>query len=280
MNKLKINKTFELIERLRPMIKHQDLDEYEENCDLEIFDVIFRQKDDLKTMWGDPKMIWEKTDLRSLMNNIYDYLADGYEMWIRETPQLENDPSKISDEWIRYAISLQAYNFDDDMIPLDCRMVSGWLVISLDFDATFDDEKRFFDEFGYEEHYMLGPTLEDVTGYLMDFEIMDLTHDKIKEFRIKRSMHYKIKCKHCEEQIKSLLERLKACDENYRESVEEKGNILRAIFKKMQQKYYICNICEGTFCSDKLLFNRVCIECRNNISNKIFKEKGYEYRFV
>lgn len=222
MNRLKINKTFELIKTLQPMIKHQDLDRYEEEHGLGWFDVVFRQKDDEKTIWGNPEIRFDDTDLRSLMNNIYDYLAEGYEMWIRETPDLENDSSTISDESMRYAISLQAYNFDDDMIPLDCRIVSGWLVISLDFDATFDEERKFFAEFGYEDYYMLGPTLDDVTGYLMDSEISDLCDTEIKKYKIKITNTLKTKCIHCRNLRYKILESFKKCDEHSLEENFEK----------------------------------------------------------
>lgn len=322
MSKLKINKTFELIEKLQPMIRHQDLDTYEEEHGLGMFDVVFRQKDDSRTMWGGSTMTWEETDLRSLMNNIYDYLAEGYEMWIRETPELENDPSKISNEDMRYVISLQAYNFDDDMIALDCRIVSGWLVISLDFDATFDEERRFFVEFGYEEHYMLGPTLEDVTGYLMAFEIMDLTFDKIKKFRIKRANPNKTKCKHCQELNQSSLGLFREYDKHeldkkydeikktesdhfllhdmlpkgeydetmskiqeykiqLEEEISKRNKSLKEFFERLkEQKYYVCNVCEGIFCNKMMLFNRVCLECRTDISNRIVEEKGYNHRWA
>lgn len=322
MSKLKINKTFELIEKLRPMIRPEDLDVYEEEHGLGMFDVDFRQKDDSRTMWGDPIMTWKGTDLRSLMNNIYDYLEVGYEMWVKETPELENDPPKISNEDMRYVISLQAYNFDDDMIALDCRIVSGWLVISLDFDATFDEERRFFVEFGYEEYYMLGPTLEDVTEYLMASEIMNLTFDKIKKFRIKQANPNKTKCKHCQELNQSYLEIFRTWDKHeldkkydhvnksesdhfllrkvlpkdeynetmlkiqeYKIQLEEeilkRNKSLKEFFKILKEKkYYVCNICEGTFCNKKMLFNRVCLECRTNISNKIWKEKGYDHRWT
>src|SRR5574337_190920 len=199
MKKSRLTETFALIEKLRPMILIDDLDEYEKNHHLGRFDVMFKQKDDRKTIWGDSQMRYDNVTLRSLADDIYDNLYHNYEVWIRESPEIENGPTKISDENIRYAISLEADNLAEDMAPLDCRMVGGWLVMSGYYDATFDEQKKFFVEFGYTEPFKLGPSQDDA-DILFEKELDDLAEEKIKTFTILSVQNKNSHCIHCTEE--------------------------------------------------------------------------------
>lgn len=107
----------------------EEVEEFEEKYGKPRFDVRFKHRGDEKTIWGSSEMQWEHTTLRSLANDIYDYLADDYEMWIRETPTFENGHTRMSKKNIRYAMALEADNMTEDGIPLTFRIVSGWLVI-------------------------------------------------------------------------------------------------------------------------------------------------------
>ena len=94
-----LQRTLEFIDS-HPPLTLKELEDLELEKGFPKFDVFFKHEDDQKTMWGSSKMEWTNTTLRSLANNIYDYVYDRYEVWIRETPLLENDPSRISEKYL------------------------------------------------------------------------------------------------------------------------------------------------------------------------------------
>lgn len=76
-------------------------------------------------------MSWRNTDIVSLANNIYDYLHDGYEMWVRDV-----NSDGIIEEHVNYAIVVEADNMCEDGWPLIIRMVSKSLVLIQDRDSA------------------------------------------------------------------------------------------------------------------------------------------------
>lgn len=248
MKKSRLAETFELIKKLRPMISIDKLDEYEKIHGLGHFDVWFKQKDDRKTVWGDSQIRWNDTTLRSLAGNIYDYLYDNYEMWIRETPTIKNESTTMSDENIRYAISLEADNLSDDFAPLDCRMISGWLVMSAYYDATFNQKKKFFVEFGYTEPFKLGPSRDDAE-ILSEQEMENIVNEKIKIYDVVSICNKKFQCSHCTEEHEWQIKRLevyggfdfKELNKQYDEVIEIEKYWLhekkRLTIEKFQERY-------------------------------------------
>ena len=144
------DKTLKFIDDHSP-ITMDELKILEKTDGLPKFDIFFKQKDDEKTIWGNSKMHWSDVPLRHYANNIYDGLDDGYDIWLRDTPLLENDSSEISDYSIRYAMTLEADNMSEDAIALDFRRVNGWFVISMGEGESYGKEAReFYSKFGIE----------------------------------------------------------------------------------------------------------------------------------
>ena len=144
-----LQKTLELIDTYPPMTM-KELEELELERGFPKFDVLLKHTDDENTMWGKSKLEWPHTSLRELANDIYDYVDDGYEVWVRETPRLENDPSRISKKYLKYAMTLEADNLEEDGIPLRYRLVNGWFVISRDRGMPFGKRaKKFYSKFDF-----------------------------------------------------------------------------------------------------------------------------------
>ena len=175
-----------LIERLSPMIPSSELREFEKKYGLGNFDVMFKQMEGEKTIWGKEEKTFNSCTLKELTNNIYDYLYDGYEMWVRETPLIADGPTKISDTWVRYVISSEANNLKEDDAVLICRMVSGWLVISAVYNATPKQRFRFYSSVGILDKITAGPTESDMLN-AWDHEVTELTDKRVHQFSIKRN---------------------------------------------------------------------------------------------
>jgi hypothetical protein len=118
------------------------------------FDIFFKQIDDEKTIWGDSEMLWSNISIRHQANFICDVLFDNYDVWIRETPLLENGPSKISEKYLRYVMTLEAKNMFHEMVVLKFRLVNGWFVISMEYGEGMHGKKRseFYSKFDIEEY--------------------------------------------------------------------------------------------------------------------------------
>ena len=146
-----LQKTLQFLDKHSPMTM-KELEDFELKKGSPKFDVFFKHEDDNKTIWGNSQLKWLHTSLRELANNIYDYGYTGYEVWIRETPRLENDPSRIREKYLKYAMTLEADNFAEDGVPLRYRLVNGWFVISRDRGQPFGQRaKKFFSRFGFWE---------------------------------------------------------------------------------------------------------------------------------
>jgi hypothetical protein len=147
-----LKSTFVLLKKLSPMLKIDEIDKYEKQNGMGQFDVFCKHKEGKKTMWGDEEIQFSSSTLRELANNLYDYLYDNYEVWIRETPEIVDATTEMSDDSLRYAIALQADNVDEDHAILGCRIVSGWLVISAIYDATIKQKSKFYTALGMNHH--------------------------------------------------------------------------------------------------------------------------------
>ena len=140
--------TMKFINQHPPMSK-SEIKILEKNEGLLKFDIYFKHKDDEKTMWGNSKMKCSKAILRYSANHIFDFLLDGYDIWLRDMPNLENDTSEISDKSVRYIMTLEAHNMSEEAVPLEFRRVNDWFVISLHDDDQYGTYAReFYDKFG------------------------------------------------------------------------------------------------------------------------------------
>ena len=136
-----------LLNKLKPLMTPKEIENFEKIQGFLKFDVMIKQKNDERTYLDMLPMRWQNTTLRSLAMNIYDQLDFGYEIWIRE-PTMD-ETAHMSEQSLRYAISLEADNMEEDGIGLLCRHVSGWLVISEDPESDVNGSiaQKFYDYF-------------------------------------------------------------------------------------------------------------------------------------
>ena len=121
--------------------------EYEQKHSEPQFDVKYAHEHDKKTVWGDKKMEFTNSTLRELWNNTYDCIYEHYEMWIKDVSVFENDPPSITDDHVRYAMSMTVENMTEDELPLKFRVVNGYLVIVGDYHSGLTETKEFYEEF-------------------------------------------------------------------------------------------------------------------------------------
>jgi len=158
--------TREIIDKFSPMWTVKETYECEQKNGEPHFDVKYVHEDDKKTIWGDRKMEYPNSTLRELWNNSYDCLYDHYEIWIKDVPLLENDPPSITDDHVRYAMSMTVEDMTEDELALKFRMVNGYFVMVGDYHSDFKSTKEFYEKF---YHLIFG------------FNFVDSDVDKIPE---------------------------------------------------------------------------------------------------
>ncbi len=139
--------TRDLIKKYSPMWTVKETYEYEQKHSEPQFDVKYAHEHDKKTVWGDKKMEFTNSTLRELWNNTYDCIYEHYEMWIKDVSVFENDPPSITDDHVRYAMSMTVENMTEDELPLKFRVVNGYLVIVGDYHSGLTETKEFYEEF-------------------------------------------------------------------------------------------------------------------------------------
>lgn len=156
--------TRQIIAKYSPMWTVKETFDYEQKHGEPLFDVKYAHGDDEKTVWGDRKMKYPNSTLRELWNNTYDCLDSHYEMWIKDVSKHENDQPSITDDHVRYALSMTVEDMFEDEWALKFRMVNGCLVIGVDSNADFKATKEFYEEFYHLIHGFdfAGDHLDDV----------------------------------------------------------------------------------------------------------------------
>mgnify|MGYP003341402932 FL=1 len=145
--------TKSIIKKYSPMWTVKETYEYEQKYGEPHFDVKYVHEQDEKTIWGNKKLEFSNMTLRELWNNTYDNLYGRYEMWIKDVPIFENDPPSITDDHIRYALSMTVEDMVEDEQELKFRQSGGWLVIACVHTNNLKQAKKFYEEF---YHFIVG----------------------------------------------------------------------------------------------------------------------------
>lgn len=129
-----------LIEKYSPMWTNKQVWEFEQlNPELR-FDILFSNKEERE--WNS-KHAFRKCDIRETIVDNFDYLADGYVLWIANSENNE----KLDEKYIPYLMALLVDIMIDEEITLKFRMDKECLGMLVDSDADVIDCKEFFEEF-------------------------------------------------------------------------------------------------------------------------------------
>ena len=82
--------------------------------------------------------------LQVLYLNAFEYLADGYELWITNS---KDNQRKLDESLIPYLMAVIVDTMIDEEVCLKFREGSNCLVVSVDSHADVIDCKEFFEEF-------------------------------------------------------------------------------------------------------------------------------------
>lgn len=133
-----------LVEKYSPMWTNKQIWEYEQIHEEIKFDMLYvepRNKDEIS--WKS-KLAHLNSDIRETVVNTFDYLADGYELWITNS---KNNQRKLDTSLIPYIMAVLVDTMIDEEICLKFREENNCLVVSVDSQTDVIDCKEFFEEF-------------------------------------------------------------------------------------------------------------------------------------
>ncbi|QUC65504.1 hypothetical protein NsoK4_04510 [Nitrosopumilus sp. K4] len=145
-----------LIEKYSPMWTNKQIWEYEQKNPELKFDVLFVEPKNKNIDWKS-KFAYVKSDIREVTIDNFDFLADGFELWISNSKEKKEIDKKI----IPYLMAVMADIMIDEEITLKFRIEEECLVVSVDHDADVIDCKEFFEEF---YHLATGVNYDTDTG--------------------------------------------------------------------------------------------------------------------
>lgn len=96
-----------------------------------------------QTSWKS-KLAHLNSDIRETVVSTFDYLADGYELWITGS---KNDQKKMDASVVQYIMAVLVDTMIDEEICLKFREENNCLVVSIDSQIDVIDCKEFFEEF-------------------------------------------------------------------------------------------------------------------------------------
>lgn len=117
--------------------------EYEQIHEEIKFDLTYVEPRNKEISW-DSKRSHPDSDVRKVIVDTFEYLVDGYELWIRNS---KDDQRKIDETSIKYIMAVIVDAMIDEEICLKFREDNNCLVVSIDFQTDVIDCKEFFEEF-------------------------------------------------------------------------------------------------------------------------------------
>jgi len=133
-----------LIEKYSPMWTNKQVWEYEQIHEEIKFDALYVQPGNNKEISWKSKLAYPNSNIRDILIGTFDYLLDGYELWITNS---KNSQRKLDISLIPYLMAVIVDTMIDEEICLKFREEQDCLVISIDTQADVIDCKEFFEEF-------------------------------------------------------------------------------------------------------------------------------------
>ncbi len=117
--------------------------EYEQIHEEIKFDIMYVEPNNKERSWKS-KLAHLDSNIRKTLVNTFEYLADGYELWITNS---KDNQRKLDESLIPYLMAVIVDTMIDEEVCLKFREDSNCLVISVDSHADVIDCKEFFEEF-------------------------------------------------------------------------------------------------------------------------------------
>jgi len=134
--------TRELIEKNSPVWTNKQVWEFEQLNENLRFDVLYAEPESYEDKSWNSKLAYTDSDIRDVTVKTFDYLSDGYELWIANKGH-----GKLEEQYLPYLMAVMVDTMIDEEICLNFRIENNFLVISVDTKADVIDCKEFFEEF-------------------------------------------------------------------------------------------------------------------------------------
>ncbi len=106
------------------------------------FDVLYAEPESYEDKSWNSKLAYPDSDIRDITVKTFDYLSDGYELWIANKGH-----GGLEEQYVPYLMAVMVDTMIDEEICLNFRIENNFLVISVDTKADVIDCKEFFEEF-------------------------------------------------------------------------------------------------------------------------------------
>ena len=134
--------TSTVIEKYSPMWTNKQVWEYEQSHEEIKFDVVYVESGNKEISWKS-KLAHLDSDIREIIVSTFEYLIDGYELWIKNA---KNNPRKL-EEQIPYLLAVIVDTMIDEEVCLKFREENSCLIVSIDTHTDVIDCKEFFEKF-------------------------------------------------------------------------------------------------------------------------------------
>ena len=136
------NITKDTIKKFSPMWTNKEIWEFEQLNENLKFDAAYVNPKDTDVKSWNSKLTRLDSEIRDIVIKDFDYLVEGYELWIANKTEGE-----LNKKYFPYVMSVMADIMIDEEICLNFRVDENCLVISIDSNADIIDCKEFFEEF-------------------------------------------------------------------------------------------------------------------------------------
>lgn len=133
-----------LIEKYSPMWTNKQVWEYEQIHEEIKFDMLYVEPGNKDEISWKSKLAHLNSDIRETVVKTFDYLADGYELWITN---FQTNQRKLDTSLTPYIMAVLVDTMIDEEICLKFREENNCLVVSVDSQTDVIDCKEFFEEF-------------------------------------------------------------------------------------------------------------------------------------
>ena len=133
-----------LIERYSPMWTNKQVWEYEQIHEKVKFDTLYVEPKNNEEISWKSKLAHPDSNIREIIVDTFEYLVDGYELWIRNS---KDNQRKLDESSIPYLMAVIVDTMIDEEICLKFRENNDCLVVAIDSQTDVIDCKEFFEEF-------------------------------------------------------------------------------------------------------------------------------------